>query len=111
MSAASMAILGVLGAAPMAGGLEGLGALPAAAEGAEGAVDKEKKEKKAPPKVGTGSGSGSAAPPAASKIPDTADGRQQKARDELDALRAAIVVEIDRIEEQVRASSAAAPAR
>jgi hypothetical protein len=33
------------------------------------------------------------------------------ARDELDALRAAIVVEIDHIEEQVRASSAAAPAR
>ena len=34
-----------------------------------------------------------------------------KARDELDALRSAIVTEIDRIEEQVRASSAAAHGR
>jgi hypothetical protein len=39
------------------------------------------------------------------------DSTTEKARDELDALRAAIVVEIDHIEEQVRASSAAAPAR
>ena len=39
------------------------------------------------------------------------DSTTEKARDELDALRAAIVTEIDRIEEQVRASSAAAHGR
>jgi hypothetical protein len=36
------------------------------------------------------------------------DTATEKARDELDALRAAISAEVDRIEEQVRASSAAA---
>jgi hypothetical protein len=39
------------------------------------------------------------------------DSTTEKARDELDALRSAIVTEIDRIEEQVRASSAAAHGR
>ena len=39
------------------------------------------------------------------------DSTTEKARDELDALRTAIVTEIDRIEEQVRASSAAAHGR
>ena len=39
------------------------------------------------------------------------DSTTEKARDELDALRAAIVTEIDRIEEQVRARSAAAHGR
>jgi hypothetical protein len=39
------------------------------------------------------------------------DSTTEKARDELDALRAAIVTEIDRIEEQVRASTAAAHGR
>jgi hypothetical protein len=39
------------------------------------------------------------------------DSTTEKARDELDALRAAIVTEIDRIEEQVRASSSAAHGR
>ena len=39
------------------------------------------------------------------------DSTTEKARDELDALRAAIVTEIDRIEELVRASSAAAHGR
>jgi len=39
------------------------------------------------------------------------DSTAEKARDELDALRSAIVTEIDRIEEQVRASSAAAHGR
>jgi predicted nucleic acid-binding Zn-ribbon protein len=36
------------------------------------------------------------------------DTATEKARDELDALRAAIAAEVDKIEEQVRASSAAA---
>ncbi|MFZ9846458.1 MAG: hypothetical protein ACO3E3_04930, partial [Candidatus Limnocylindrus sp.] len=39
------------------------------------------------------------------------DSTTEKARDELDALRSAIVTEIDRIEEQVRASSSAAHGR
>jgi hypothetical protein len=39
------------------------------------------------------------------------DSTTEKARDELDALRSAIVTEIDRIEEQVRASTAAAHGR
>lgn len=39
------------------------------------------------------------------------DSTTEKARDELDALRSAIVTEIDRIEEQVRASGAAAHGR
>jgi hypothetical protein len=39
------------------------------------------------------------------------DSTTEKARDELDALRSAIVTEIDRIEEQVRASSVAAHGR
>ncbi|MEY4388581.1 MAG: hypothetical protein RLZZ432_300 [Chloroflexota bacterium] len=37
------------------------------------------------------------------------DNATEKARDELDALRAAITAEVDRIEEQVRASTAAQP--
>jgi hypothetical protein len=36
------------------------------------------------------------------------DTATEKARDELDSLRAAIAAEVDKIEEQVRASSAAA---
>jgi len=36
------------------------------------------------------------------------DTATEKARDELDALRAAIAAEVDKIEEQVRASGAAA---
>jgi predicted nucleic acid-binding Zn-ribbon protein len=36
------------------------------------------------------------------------DTATEKARDELDALRAAIAAEVDKIEEQVRASSASA---
>ncbi|MFM2147367.1 MAG: hypothetical protein RL546_537, partial [Chloroflexota bacterium] len=36
------------------------------------------------------------------------DNATEKARDELDSLRAAIAAEVDKIEEQVRASSAAA---